>query len=194
MQNLATFGKYSLGIVASLGLATASLIFSHINPASAQSSGEEIDNIDASFLCKKVNNQWATIVNSSSRQGEDVPFIIWSSNSLAKAGYNNQKRCQMVSSRLNELFHNGQLEYLTTGTINGQPVICGTRSNSETCAKHTIVLTLKNRAQSTSIIKHLFDLKRGVAVGPITQARPEDQEPIPSHLSLKDIIRNAPSP
>jgi hypothetical protein len=194
MQNLAIFGKYSLGIVASLGLAASSLIFSPTNPAAAQSSDEEIHDVDASFLCKKVNNRWTTIANSSLRQGDDIPFIVYKSNYFRNAGYDNQKRCQMVSRRLNELFHNGQLDYVTSGIVNRQPVICGVRSNSETCARYNVILTLKEREDANDIIKHLFDLKRGFAVGPIPQARPEDQEPIPSHLSLKDIIRNAPSP
>jgi hypothetical protein len=185
MKNLADFSKYCFSLAAFCGLATGSFMPSHINSAAAQSSGE--DYVDASFRCKKVNNQWTTVVNSSSREGDEIAFILWSSNSLAKVGYNNQKRCQMVSSRLNELFHNGQLEYITSGNVNGQPVICGTRSNSETCAKHTVILTLKSRAQSSSIISHLIQLKHGKGVGPLPQLPP-------SHVRLSDIIRNAPSP
>ncbi len=194
MKNLTNFGKHCFSLAVFCGLVTAPLMPSQINSATAQSSGEEINNIDASFRCKKVNNQWTTVVNSSSREGEEITFILWSSNSLAKAGYNNQRRCQMVSSRLNELFSNGQLEYITSGNVSGYPVICGARSNSETCAKHTIIITLKNRAQSSSIISHLIQLKHGKAVGPIYQVRDDEpNEPVPTHLRLSDIIRNAPS-
>lgn len=186
MKNLANFSKYCFSLAAFCSLATGSLIPSHINSAAAQSNNDGTDYVDASFRCKKVNNQWTTIVTSSSREGEEIAFILWSSNSLARAGYNNQRRCQMVSSRLNELFSNGQLENITSGTVSGQPVICGARSNSETCAKHTVILTLQNRAQSSSIISHLIQLKYGKAVGPLRQLSA-------THIRLSDIIRNAPS-
>jgi hypothetical protein len=208
MRDLSNFVRYSLGIASFLGFVASLLTFSPVNPVAAQSSGEEINNVDASFLCKRTDQGWMTIVNSSLRHGNDVAFIVYKSNYFRNAGYDNQKRCQMVSRRLNELFHNGQLDYVTSGIVNRQPVICGVRSNSETCARYNVILTLKSREDAVGIIQQFFELKSGNVNSNLIQVSAQDseedrisqrdgmkiEEPTPTHIRLSDIIRNAPSP
>jgi hypothetical protein len=187
-----------LTITASLGLTTlAPLLITPAPHAIAQVNGDDDSNaketgeddtttIDASFMCKRPSGKWTTVVNSSSRPNEDTTFIVWASNAMAGSGFNNQRRCQMVSVRLNSLLHNGQLEFITSGTVNQQPVICGARNNSEGCAPDNVIFTLRRNDQAVAIIKQLYDLQRGLSNQPLYQS-----QAIPSHVSVRGIIQGS---
>ncbi len=53
-----------------------------------------------------------------------VPLINWVSEYFTPSGYDPQVRCQDVSNRFDLYFRQGRLNYITTGMINDQPVIC----------------------------------------------------------------------
>jgi hypothetical protein len=164
----------------------------------AQANNQTITQVNASFVCGKSGNQWTTLVNASSRPNEEVPLIVWQSNAFAGAripnqnnkNYNNQQRCQLVSERLNNLFRNKQLEFITSGTVGGATVICGTRSNRETCTANNIIFTLREQDQAAPIIKQFYDLQRGLSTGPIYQANRSLR--VPTHIRMKEVVLNAP--
>lgn len=168
------------------------IVFSSQSSALAQSANQSITQVNASFICVKAANKWTTVVQTTSRPNENVAFIVWESNAFATArlnnkSYDNQNRCQLVSTRLNSLFQKGQLEFITSGTVGGQPVICGTRSNKESCTPDNIIFTLRKSDQANAIIKQFYDLQRGLSNQPIYQTKR-----LPSHINMREVILRAP--
>lgn len=56
--------------------------------------------------------------------GEQQVWIQWQSRAFEKAGYDPLRRCQEVSSRLENYRKNNLLNFITLGRMNGQNVIC----------------------------------------------------------------------
>jgi hypothetical protein len=188
----------ALGPSSLLLIAFTAFAFSNYEAGFAQANNQNITQVNASFVCGKSGNKWTTLVNASSRPNEEVALIVWQSNAFAGAkipnqnnkNYNNQQRCQLVSERLNNLFRNKQLEFITSGTVGGATVICGTRSNRETCTANNIIFTLREQDQAAPIIKQFYDLQRGLSAEPIYQANRSLR--LPTHIRMKEVILNAP--
>ena len=64
----------------------------------------------------------------------DIPLIIWESEAFIGVGLTPERRCEEVSARFENYYQAGRLNYLTTGVINGQDVICVAEYNVGTCA------------------------------------------------------------
>jgi len=142
-------------------------------PASAGTSAR-------SFVCGSAAGTPAT--NVVTADGRQVPVIRWTSTTFNDAGWNQQRRCQEVSSRFNTFLKQGRLAYITTGRINGLPVICTAVNNGGAC--DGLLYTLKPGQDATATLKKLLEI-RVKARGPLN----ETTERV--YVSLSELLDTA---
>jgi len=116
------------------------------------------------FVCSSVGGVPTT--TASMADGRSVPVIRWTSNAFDGAGWTPERRCQEVSSRFTTYHRDGRLNYITTGRINGLPVICTAASNGGPC--DGLLYTLKPGQNATATLRNLFDV-RYKARGPLNE-------------------------
>jgi hypothetical protein len=109
-----------------------------------------------SFICGKVEGKPATIAKT--KKG-NIPIVVWNSEVFSDAGYNPELRCRQVSARFQSLYRSGQLKYITAGTLNKLPVICGTKQANGTCTTKNILYTLKPTQDPKKTIERLTMLR-----------------------------------
>ncbi|NEO29606.1 MAG: hypothetical protein F6K36_03970 [Symploca sp. SIO3C6] len=112
-----------------------------------------------SFMCGKDDSVPATFEKKEGKEG--LPVILWSSNFFTEAGYDPQTRCQQVSARLETYKNNDELSYITTGKINGQPVVCVTSQEKGSCGEgisvhNGLLFTLKPNESPQERLEQLF--------------------------------------
>ncbi|NEP39179.1 MAG: hypothetical protein F6K35_07910 [Okeania sp. SIO2H7] len=96
------------------------------------------------------------------------PVIRWVSNYFTPHGYDQTTRCRQVSDKFQTYFNEGSLNYITTGTVNHQPVICVSNTNGGSC--QGVLFTLKPGSNASRVIQQLFDLRSGAASGPLEES------------------------
>lgn len=115
------------------------------------------------FICSSDLGTPTTVVVSP---GKERPFIRWSSDRFADAGWTAERRCEAVSQRLQESYDKGSLKFLTTGRMNGQPVICSTDRDGGSCID--LIYTLKPGQNPATTLSNLLQARKGTA-GPISE-------------------------
>lgn len=151
--------KYQLlrSIIAAGSIALAvSAIGTH---ASAQTSLQT-----RSFVCGTNNGAPATIARTN--RG-DVPVIRWTSDRFRDAGYSPERRCIEVSARFQQYFRNQKLNYLTTGMMNNQQVICVADREGGDCTG--LLFTLKRGSDPSQVLNNLLAV-RVRASGPLNES------------------------
>jgi hypothetical protein len=108
------------------------------------------------FVCGVVDGKPTTIAKT--KKG-NVPLVVWNSEVFSDAGYNPDLRCVQVSARFQSLYRTGQLKYLTAGTLNKQPVICGTKQPNGACNSKNLLYTLKPTQDPQKTIERLTMLR-----------------------------------
>lgn len=90
----------------------------------------------------------------------------WRTNQFAGSGYNSVRRCLEVSSRFNQFYSTGQLNYITAGRVNGLPVICAAGPGNY-CNSTNVLFTLnrRNSRNVADVLQTLFDNRAGLASG-----------------------------
>jgi hypothetical protein len=116
------------------------------------------------FVCSSVGGVPTT--TASMADGRSVPVIRWTSNAFDGAGWTPERRCQEVSSRFSTYNRDGRLRYITTGRMNGLPVICTAASSGGPC--DGLLYTLKPGQNATATLRNLFDV-RVKARGPLQE-------------------------
>jgi len=116
------------------------------------------------FLCGSAQGTPST--NAVKADGAQVPVIRWTSTTFEAAGWSQERRCQEVSNRFNTYLQQGRLAYITTGRINGLPVICTARSNGGAC--DGLLYTLKPGQNATATLQNLLKI-RVKARGPLNE-------------------------
>lgn len=96
------------------------------------------------------------------------PVIRWVSDYFSPHGYDQGTRCRQVSDKFQTYFNDGNLNYITTGMINHQSVICVSDSKGGAC--QGVLFTLKPEENASRIIQQLFDLRSGAASGPLEES------------------------
>jgi hypothetical protein len=86
-----------------------------------------------------------------------VALIVWTNTSQISDTWTPQKRCQEVSDRFQKLQNQGQLRTLKTGTVNGQSVICGLRTNQGACNKKNVLLTMTKDSDPNQVLERLLN-------------------------------------
>ncbi|NMF65713.1 hypothetical protein DP113_14465 [Brasilonema octagenarum UFV-E1] len=115
-----------------------------------QQSQVAVSSGGAKFFCGMNEGMLATLVRTS--QG-NIPMIRWiSGNDSEKTA-----RCKDVSARFQRTYENGTLNYLRTGTIKGQPVICAAASKEDIspCTDSTVLFILKPGTNPQQILDKL---------------------------------------
>ena len=118
----------------------------------------------SSFYCGQASGAPATLAKTAS--GKSVAVIRWTSSTFNSAGWSQSKRCQAVSERFELYRKQGRLQYLTTGRMNGQAIICTAASNGGAC--EGLLYTLKPGQNPSKTLADLLDV-RTKAKGPLNE-------------------------
>ena len=150
-----------------LGLAAVTSLATIILPASFnQSTAAESQPNKVTFLCQSMFDPASgdkiptTVAWIPERKGH-VRFIGWKSEYFNKSGWTPIERCKKVSQKFQEFYEQGRLNYLASGQVKGQPVICGFANQGETCNSSNQLFTLKKQANSEEVIQKLMDISEG---------------------------------
>ncbi|WP_114994150.1 COP23 domain-containing protein [Synechococcus sp. UW179A] len=101
------------------------------------------------------------------KTGKSVPIIYWKSTTFSGSGWTPERRCQEVSARFQQFHSSNSLDYITTGRMNGLPVICVANSDGGACAG--LLYTLKPGQNATSTLKKLFNIQRKPGSAPLEE-------------------------
>ena len=112
------------------------------------------------------DNNPATLVKHPNR-GE-ITFINWKSNYFEASGWTPQKRCEAVSKRFQNYQEQGVLTYIVPDTINGYPVLCAARTESEGCQER-LLFTLQLGTDQNDAIKAIYNLNIDANSDPLDQ-------------------------
>lgn len=171
MTPMIAAGRFSLVLALALGLpllAQAQMVDSQsgapVEPA-ADSQPPATQGPSSGITCEVRNGIPTTV--SQTRRGE-VPIIKWTSSDFDASGWTPDKRCQLVSQRFETFRANGQLQFLTTGRVAGQPVICAVASQSAPCTAADVLYTLKRGQDASATLRRLLNVRRG-ASGPMSE-------------------------
>ena len=134
----------------------------------------------SNISCSDVDGVPATVVMT--KTGKQVPIIYWKSQAFSGSGWTPARRCQEVSARFQSYHSSGTLEYITTGRMNGLPVICVAKSDGGACAG--LLYTLKPGQNATATLKKLFDVRMKPGAAPLEETTAR------MYLSVDSIIRN----
>ena len=145
-----------------------------VHPANASSS------LASNISCMNADGVPATVVQTKS--GKQVPIIYWKSRTFSSSGWTPERRCQEVSARFQSYHSSGTLEYITTGRMNGLPVICVAKTDGGACAG--LLYTLKPGQNATATLKKLFDVRTKPGTAPLEETTAR------MYLSVDSIIRN----
>lgn len=117
-----------------------------------------------SFVCGNSNGAPSTIAQTNHG---DVPVIRWTSDRFRDAGYSEERRCLEVSARFQQYFRNGKLNYLTTGIMNNQQVVCVADRKGGDCTG--LLFTLKRGSNPNQVLNSLLAV-RVRASGPLNES------------------------
>ena len=132
------------------------------------------------FICGSA--QGAPSTNAIKADGGQVPVIRWTSTTFEAAGWSQGRRCQEVSSRFDTFLKQGRLAYITTGRINGLPVICTASSNGGAC--DGLLYTHKPGQNATATLQNLLEI-RVKARGPLNETTSR------LYVSLDELMSSA---
>lgn len=137
---------------------TLGTIASVNSPAQAQ-----VSNQGTNFFCGQVDGSPATIAKTP--RGE-VVMIKWTKDMGA---YNPAQRCQMVSQRFQSFYASKSLRFLTSGTLNGQRVICVAQSKFGGCMPNGLLFTLRPGDNSRQFLVSLINQSKYATAPAIIQ-------------------------
>ena len=123
-----------------LGLFAVTANLLHFCSADANSS------LASTISCMNADGVPSTVVQT--KTGKQVPIIYWKSQTFSGSGWTPERRCQEVSARFQSYHSSGTLKYITTGRMNGLPVICVARTDGGACAG--LLYTLKPGQNATA--------------------------------------------
>ena len=119
----------------------------------------------SSISCMTAGGVPSTVV--STKTGKQVPIIYWKSEAFSGSGWTPTRRCQEVSARFQEYHQTGILEFITTGRMNGLPVICVSKTDGGGCAG--LLYTLKPGQNATATLQKLFDIRNKPGAAPLEE-------------------------
>ncbi len=127
------------------------------------------------FACGVDKNVPATVAILP--DGTQAPIIRYVSGAFEQAGYSNQKRCEEISERFQYYNDRKEIDFMTTGRINGQNVICVTRQEGGDCSRDLksegLLITVRPGVNPQTTLEQLINVR--VQAGSTleeTEARP----------------------
>lgn len=115
--------------------------------------------------CMDSNGVPVTVV--STKTGKQVPIIYWKSDAFTAAGWDPVRRCKEVSKRFQDYHQSGMLNFITTGRMNGLPVICVAKTDGGGCAG--LLYTLKPGQNATATLKKVLDIQTKPGAAPLEE-------------------------
>jgi len=102
---------------------------------------------------------------------ERKAVIRWVSSYSSGSGYTPQQRCLEVTKRFNTLDARPRgIDIITTGYLNGLPVIYSPSNGRERANRDNLLFTLKRGEDATEKIQQLFDLREGSRTDPLFES------------------------
>jgi hypothetical protein len=102
---------------------------------------------------------------------ERKPVIRWVSRYSSGSGYTPQQRCLEVTKRFNTLDARPRgIDIITTGYLNGLPVIYSPSHGRERANSSNLLFTLKRGENATQKIAQLFDIRAGASSSPLFES------------------------
>lgn len=81
--------------------------------------------------------------------------------------YPPKRRCELVTPRFQEAYDKGNLDYVTYGTMNDQPVLCTAKQEGGEC--ETLLITLRHSDDPVKSLEYLLDVMASKTTGPLVQ-------------------------
>lgn len=175
-------------LITASAIALATTIVASI-PTPAQTTG---------FFCGKSAGVPATILQ---RPGGNVTIIKWVSNSFSDSGFDNQRRCEQVSERFQQYQKTGTLKYLTTGTLNRQPVVCVASRPGGDCARELpnngLLFTVKPGSDARDTLKRLLNLRDRASTNSLNESAPSSRVDVEIndqlYIDMAEYLKNQPA-
>lgn len=111
------------------------------------------------FWCDTSSGSPVTMYQTA--QGNQEPWIRWTSDTFADSGYDQLTRCREVSGRLENYRVNKQLKYITVGMMNRQRVVCTTTQANGRC--EGLIYTLKPGQDAVRTLNNFLAWSQGQA-------------------------------
>lgn len=128
--------------LATVTLSILTILFTETHLTNGNSNAQEI-----TFVCGIYENTPATIARTPTAE---KPMILWNSDRLGPSEASPEELCQQVSAQL-QLYHSkGELNYITTGRMNGQLVACVAETEGGGCVNSLFALN-PERKPNTSL-------------------------------------------
>lgn len=172
--------KFVVKPVKTLAASVAASLLGCLGAACLSASPASAGVTARSFVCGSAAGTPAT--NVVTADGRQVPVIRWTSTTFNDAGWSQERRCQEVSSRFDTFLKQGRLAYITTGRINGLPVICTAANRGGAC--DGLLYTLKPGQDATATLKNLLEI-RVKARGPLNETNER------LYVSLPELLNTA---
>ena len=132
------------------------------------------------FVCGVSNGAPST--NAVKADGGQVPVIRWTSTTFEASGWSQERRCKEVSSRFDSYLKQGRLAFITTGRMNGLPVICTAATNGGAC--DGLLYTLKPGQNATATLRDLYEIR-------VKARAPLNETTSRLYISIDELIQNA---
>lgn len=116
--------------------------------------------------------------------GRMIPVIRWTSNLGSE--YTPQRRCQEVSARFQNASEKGLLNYMTTGIMGGQKVVCASSEYGGPCSD--LLFTLNRNQNASAVIQHLVEIGYK-ARGPVIQSKDGSSQ---IYIDMNMLLRETP--
>lgn len=145
-------------------------------PKSTNPSPKKVELVEVNFLCGEDGGTPATVAKA--KDSKQFFVILWKSDVFKQAGYDAATRCKQVSARFEEFNKANLFTYLTSGKLNGQPVICLTGKADGACGddsvslKQGLLFTLKpdeNSNQTLEALATVLQSENGSTQEPLEQ-------------------------
>ena len=115
---------------------------------------EPEENSNQRYFCGKSQDDTPTTFARSVVRGK-VAVIRWERDNWQNT--TPEERCEEVSARFERVSKANNLQYLTRGFLNEQPIVCGVSSYGDACKEENLLLTLQPRFRTSkcSIKKYI---------------------------------------
>jgi Circadian oscillating protein COP23 len=140
--------------ILSLIVVTLSSTISSSQPSYAQSQNQK-------FFCGMSKGVPTTLVRTS--RGTTIPVIRWVDTSFPPP-WTPEQRCEEISTRFQQFYEKGTLNFLRASKFRGQPVLCVASYRGGDCLPNGVLVTLKPGSDPQQTLARLNDY-RGRAGG-----------------------------
>lgn len=147
----------------SLLLTAATAVTALGTVAQSQPVVAQTNTSQTSFFCGQAEGSPATIARTP--RG-DVVMIRYTKD---MGNFDPQTRCQQVSSRFQTAYVNKTLRFLTSGSLNGQRIICVAQSRTGGCKPTGLLFTLRPQDNERQVLANLINQSRYATAPAIIQ-------------------------